>query len=276
MKIPLCIFFIFTLVTVNVPISSAADKSDSITLKARSIMEKVNDRDDGDNQTADMKMTLIDKSKKQRIRQMKVFRKDKGDDRQMLMFFLHPSDVKDTGFLTYDFDDSDKDDNQWLYLPSLRKTKRIASKDKSGSFMGSDLNYSDMTKLTLNDYEFKFYEKGKQKKVNNIDTWVIWCIPKSKQIAEETGYKKILVFVRQDNFVVTRTLAWEQDNKYLKFFDVKKLEKIEGIYVVTHLSVTRKKGKQFAHKTLLTMDNVRFNQDLDQSIFSIRKMEKGL
>ena len=49
-----------------------------------------------------------------------------------------PADVKDTGFLTYDYDDESRDDDQWLYLPALKKTKRIASSDKSGSFMGSD------------------------------------------------------------------------------------------------------------------------------------------
>ena len=61
------------------------------------------------------------------------------------MFFLSPADVKDTGFLTYDYDEEGRDDDQWLYLPALKKTKRIASGDKSGSFMGSDFTYADMT-----------------------------------------------------------------------------------------------------------------------------------
>ncbi len=269
-KLPVCIVFILFIVFTAVSVSFADDHD------ARAIMEKVNDRDDGDNQTADMQMILIDKAKNERIRQMKVFSKDKGDDRQMLMFFIHPSDVKDTGFLTHDYDDPSRDDSQWLYLPALKKTKRIASSDKSGSFMGSDLNFSDMATLDLEDYEFSFYEKGKQKKINDVDTWVIWCIPKSKQIVKENGYDKILAFVRQDNLIVTRSLAWEQKNKYLKFFDVKKLEKIDDIWVVTHLSVTRKKGKKFVHKTILTMDNVKFNQNFDETLFTIRKMEKGL
>ena len=52
--------------------------------------------------------------------------------------------MKNTGFLTYDYDASGKDDDQWLYLPALGKTKRIASSDQSGAFMGSDFNYSDL------------------------------------------------------------------------------------------------------------------------------------
>ena len=141
--------------------------------------------------------------------------------------------------------------------------------------MGSDMNYSDMTKLELDDYDFKFYEKGKEKKVNGINTWVIWCFPRSKKISKETGYEKALVFVRQDNFIVTRTLAFEYDSQYKKFFDVKSLEKIDGIWVATHVSVSRKKGKTLAHKTILTLENVLFNQDLEESLFTLRTMEKG-
>ena len=109
--------------------------------EARVIMERVDARDDGDNQTGDMQMVLIDKRGQQRVRRIATFKKDKGEDTLRLMFFLTPADVKDTAFLTYDYDDPDRDDDQWLYLPALRKTKRIATSDKSGSFMGSDLNY---------------------------------------------------------------------------------------------------------------------------------------
>ncbi|HAK59466.1 MAG TPA: outer membrane lipoprotein-sorting protein, partial [Nitrospiraceae bacterium] len=102
--------------------------------KARAIMQKVDDRDDGDNGTSSLEMILIDKHGSKRIRKISGFMKDFGEDTYRLMFFLHPVDVKDTGFLTYDYDAADKDDDQWLYLPALRKTKRIASSDKSGSF----------------------------------------------------------------------------------------------------------------------------------------------
>lgn len=73
--------------------------------QARSIMERVDARDDGDNQRADMQMILIDKHGKQRVRKIVTFRKDDGDDTHRLMFFMHPADVKDTAFLTYDYGD---------------------------------------------------------------------------------------------------------------------------------------------------------------------------
>ena len=244
--------------------------------QARAIMQKVDDRDDGDNQTTNMEMVLIDKKDRKRVRKLYNFNKDKGKDTLKLMFFVHPADIKNTAFLTYDYDDPDKDDDQWLYLPALRKTKRIATSDKSGSFMGSDLNYSDMTSPDLEDYDFSFYEKGKESEVRGKKVYAIWSVPRSKEVIEETGYKKSLVFVRPDINMVVRAIRWVKDGGYLKYVDTKKLEQIDGIWVATETYVTKKKGKATVHKTILTLDNVKFNQSLDEDLFTIRRMEKGL
>jgi hypothetical protein len=263
---------IFALVMLTTMICSALSAA-ADDPKARAIMEKVDARDEGDNRTADMEMILIDKNKKQRIRKIATFSKDKGEDTLQLMFFREPADVKDTAFLTWDYDDPDKDDDQWLYLPALRKTKRIASSDKDGSFMGSDLNYSDMTDRNLEDYDFTL---KKEMDVNGVKTWLIESIPRSKQVIKETGYKKSLLFVRQDNYFVIRGVNWVRTGAYLKYMDVKKLELIDNIWVATEMHVTKKRGKNFAHKTILKLNNVRFNQDLDYDMFTVRRMEKGL
>jgi len=236
-------------------------------------MEKVDARDDGDNQTSDMEMILIDKRGRQRVRKIASFSKDKGNDTYRLMFFQRPADVKDTAFLTWDYDDPERDDDQWLYLPALRKTKRIASSDKSGSFMGSDLNYADMTDRNLADYEF-FLKK--EMAVKGVKAWLIESIPVSKKVIRETGYTKSLLIVRQDNFFVIRAVHWIKDGGYLKYFDVKTLEQIDGIWVATEIHVTKKKGKKLAHKTILKFKNVKFNQELEFDEFTVRRMEKGL
>jgi hypothetical protein len=260
--------FVFTVIIAP---EAAADDPE-----ARAMMERVDARDDGDNQTADMQMILIDKRGKERKRKIATFKKDKGDDTYRLMFFLHPADVKDTAFLTYDYDDSTRDDDQWLYLPALRKTKRIATSDKSGSFMGSDLNYSDMTSRDLEDYDFSFYEKGRESEVRGKKVWIIWSIPRSKEVIDETGYKKSLLFVRPDIDMVVRAIHWVKDGGYLKYVDMRKLEQIDGIWIATDTLVTKKKGKVTVHRTILTLENVRFNQDLDFDLFTLRRMEKGL
>jgi len=238
----------------------------------RQIMQWVDDRDDGDNGISDIKMILIDKRGNERLRNLRSYGKDKGEDTLSLMFFLSPADVKDTGFLTYDYDDPDRDDDQWLYLPALKKTKRIASSDKSGSFMGSDFSYADMSSRPLARYE---YTLMKELEIDGVPVWQIEAIPNEKEM-DETGYTKSILFVRKDNFVVVRAVNWVKKGKRLKYMQVKRLEQIDGIWVPTELTMVTKKGKKMLHRTRIEMHDVKFNQDLSEEMFSIRRLEKGL
>ena len=240
---------------------------------ARAIMQAVDDRDDGDDGISDLEMTLIDKRGNKRVRKIRSFSKDFGEDDYQLMFFLSPADVKDTGFLTFDYDDDNRDDDQWLYLPALKKTKRIATGDKSGSFMGSDFSYADMTQRPLEYYDYKILEESE---VDGAAVWVIEAVPRSEEEIDETGYTKTVHFVRKDNYVVVRAKSWVKKGKRQKYLDVKKLEQIDGIWVPTEMTMTTKKGKATLHRTLLRNNNVRFGQALEEDLFSKRRLEKGL
>ena len=241
-------------------------------LGAREIMERVDARDDGDYSSQDLEMVLIDKRGKQRVRLLRSYSRDVGEDEQGIMFFLSPADVEDTGFLTYDYDDPTRDDDQWLYLPALSRTKRIASSDKSGSFMGSDFSYADMSDRPLDDYEYKLMGESE---VDGHAVWQIESIPITDREKDETGYTKQIQFVRQDNYVVVRSVAWVKKGKRLKYFDVKTLEQIDGIWTPTEMHMTTRKGKQTLHKTILTSKNVKFGQDLPDDLFTVRQLEKG-
>ncbi|HHD79841.1 MAG TPA: outer membrane lipoprotein-sorting protein, partial [Epsilonproteobacteria bacterium] len=166
---------------------------------ARSIMQKVDARDDGKTLEQDMLMVLIDKNGKKRNRNLHTYSKDFGVDEHQILFFKSPADVKNTAFLTYDYDDVNKDDDQWLYLPALKKVKRIPSSDKRSSFMGSDFSYYDMTDRDLSDYNYKLL---KETKVRGHDAWMIEATPRNKKVMKESGYKKTIAIVRKDNYVV--------------------------------------------------------------------------
>jgi hypothetical protein len=241
--------------------------------KARAIMEKVDAVDDGDNMAADMKMILIDKNQNTRERTMRTFAKDIGEDTYQIIFFTEPAAVKDTGFLTYDYDDPDKDDDQWLYLPALKKTKRIAASDKTDSFMGSDFSYADMTKADLENYNYTLL---KEDEVYGKKVWLIESVPVSQKVIDTFGYSKSLVFVREDNYVIVRAVLWVADSNEIKFMDVKKLERVDGIWVSLETHMTTKKGKKTHHQTIMIQENVAFNQQLDEGLFTERSLEKGL
>lgn len=263
---------ILTAVCVAVPVY--ADKAVTVNDdEARAIMNKVDARDDGDNSVSDMKMILIDKNGKTRERTMRAFGKDVGEDTYQIMFFTEPATVKDTAFLTYDYDDPDKDDDQWLYLPALKTTKRIAASDKTDSFMGSDFSYADMIKTDVDNYN---YQLLKEDEVYGAKVWVIQSIPRTQKIIDTYGYSKSVVFVRQDNLMVVRAVLWLADSNKLKFLDVKTMEQIDGIWVATETHMTTKRGKDPIHSTVLIRENTHFNQPLEDDLFTVRKLEKGL
>ena len=100
-----------------------------------------------------MTMTLINAKGQTRIRTIrsKSLELDGGD--KSLMEFLSPADVKGTKFLNYEH--AQKDDDQWLYLPALKRVKRISSKNKSGAFMGSEFSYEDVSSFNIDKYDYK-------------------------------------------------------------------------------------------------------------------------
>ncbi len=247
--------------------------SSLFAITGQEIAQKVHDRDDGDNSTSKMKMILIDKNGKKRVRDLKTYTKDKGEDKLKLMFFLTPADVRNTGFLTYDYEDSNKDDDQWLYLPELKKVKRIASSDKSSSFMGSDFTYSDMTSRNVQDYTYKVM---KEPKVNGHKTWQMLVTPKSEKTVDETGYTKSIVFVRQDNFVIVQALNYIKIGKKLKYMKVLDLKEIDGIWTTKKMQMVTKKGKKTLHKTIFEFSDIKYGQDLEESFFTTRTLERGL
>ena len=240
--------------------------------KARGIMEKVDARDDGKTIEQDMLMVLIDKNGKKRTRDLKSYSKDFGADEHRILFFKSPADVKNTAFLTYDYDDPNKDDYQWLYLPALKKVKRIPTADKSGSFMGSDFSYFDMTDRDLEDYDFKLL---KETKVRGKDAWVIQATPRNKKVIKESGYVKSIGIVRKDNDMVVRSINFMKNGKR-KYLDVKKLHQQNGIWVPDEMTMTTKKGKQTIHKTILKFNHIKVNKPLSDDLFTTRRLEKGI
>ena len=245
---------------------------------AREIMDLVDSREDGVSSSATMTMVLIDSKGKKRTRTMKTFSKEVDEYiTHSATFFLTPSDVKNTAFLTYDYSGENKDDDQWMYLPALKKTKRIPSSDKDASFMGSDFSYSDMTDKELDDYDYTVIkETSIKRKDAKVPVWVVESVPRTQKTIDETGYKKSTLYIRKDNYVLVRAKFYLQKANRVKYLDVRKLEKINGIWVPTQTTMTTKQGKKTLHKTILMQTDMKINIDISNDIFTIRAIEKGL
>jgi len=264
MKNQLVKWLMLTVLAVIAPVATAA------SLTAQEIVAQVDALEQANTSESIMQMILVDKKGNQRSRTMNSQTQTFGDDEYKLLFFTAPANVKGTGFLTYDYA-GEKEDDQWLYLPALGKAKRIAATDKSGSFMGSDFTYADMTQRNIEDYSYKLLQ---EKTVAGSATWVIETTPKSQQVIDVTGYLKSYMFVRQDNFMVVQAIHMMPDN-YRKYMSVKKLAKIGGIWMATEIEMKTTQGKVGQHSTVLKLSNITNNQPIDEQIFSLRELVKG-
>ena len=268
--LPLKFTFILCFFCSNLSLALSPDEKDP-----KKIMQAVEDREKGNNFTGTMTMIIKDDKNRKRKRQVKLWGKEFAKDKKMLMLFESPGDVRNTGLLSYDYDQKDKDDDQWLYLPSLKKTTRISGGDKSGSFMGSDLSYKDMSSKPPENYNYKI--KKQSVKVGKEDCWLIEARAKTAKEKEETGYLKTNVWVSKSKLMVLKVKAWVKEGKKLKYIKMGDIKKIDGIWIPHKLSVKTIRNKKTLSSTLILYNDYKLNQkEVNEDIFSHRRLEKGL
>ncbi len=169
-----------------------------------------------------MTMTLINARGQKKIRTMKMKALEGKDEDKSLMEFLSPADVKGTRFLSYEH--IDKDDDQWLYLPALKRVKRIASKNKSGSFMGSEFSYEDLS--TFNVKKYTYEGEVKVVKLNEKDVYLGTSVPISKY----SGYTKLVTYVDVKTFLIQKVEYYDRKKKLLKISYFDEYKKFGSIY----------------------------------------------
>ena len=235
-------------------------------MTAREIIEKVYNRAEGDDQTSNLTMTLINKSGKERIRKIKQFTKDMGDMEKSIMFFQSPADVKNTSFMSWSYDDDDKSDDQWIYLPALKKVKRISSDSKSDYFMGSDFTYDDLGDRKLDD---DTHELLREETIDDVAYYVVESTPKD----EDYMYSKTITWIRQDNFIGLKKEFFDEDEELLKILHIKKSEEISGFLIITNSEM---QNVQKNHKTKMILSDININTGIPDSKFTERMMTRGI
>jgi hypothetical protein len=138
--------------------------------------------------------------------------------------------------------------------------------------MGSDFSYYDMTKRDLEDYDFKLL---KETKVRGKKVWMIEATPRNSKVIKESGYVKTIGLVRQDNYVVVRSIGFMKNSKK-KYLDVTKMHKSKGIWLIDSMNMVTKKGKSTIHKTTLKFSKTKLNRPISDNMFTTRRLEKGL
>ncbi len=216
-------------------------------------------------------LTIFDSKGNRRVRNTAQITKlyDNGKTEKKLIRFLSPADVKGTGFLTFDYEN--RDDDMWLYLPALRKTRRIISSEKSKNFMGSEFSYSDMSFPSIDDFNYK--SVGTET-AGDEKCWKIEILPKDDDRADEYGFSKKTVWIAKKDNVIRKAVYYDLTGELHKKLTVKNIRLIDTAgekYRAMHMTMINIQNNR---KSILEVQKIKFNPHVKNSYFSSRYLER--
>ncbi len=240
-------------------------------LTARQIIDKSDENGKVSGAESISTMTIIDAKGRKRVRKVAQVTKlyDNGETEKKLVRFLTPADVKGTGLLTYDYEK--KDDDMWLFMPALRKTRRIVSSEKSKSFMGSEFSYSDMAPPIWDEFTFK---KLADETIHGELCYKIEIVPNDDDIADENGFSKRVSFISKKDFVPRKSIYFDLDGELHKEMTIKKVKKVDeknNKYRPTDLIMV---NKQNGRKSTLLIEKIVVSENVKDEYFTIGYLEK--
>jgi len=230
---------------------------------ARSIMEKMDQIKKSVDVQTQLKMTLISTkgdNERRRSRELTSIEKKYEDGKfksKSLLQFSQPKEVKGTGFLTWDRHGSEPDD-QWLYLPALKKVKRIRTKEKNRSFMGTDFSYEDLSGRDLDADEYEFLGEDV---IHGTDCYKV----KANPIEKGSQYSSRIVWVDKKNSLMKRVEFFNKKGTMFKILDIPEHVK-NGEYWTATKMIMRNLKK--AHSTELVVLKVDYDQGLKDNVFT--------
>jgi hypothetical protein len=192
-----------------------------------------------------------------------------GIDSKFLIRFSDPPDIAGTALLQVEH--SDGDDDLWIYLPALKKARRLVASNKKDSFAGSDFSYADIAIPKVDAYRHTL--RGTEQ-VDGMTCYVIESVPSNDAVRSNNGYSRKVTWVRTDNFLETKVEYYDLANRRLK-----------TQRVAQHQAVASQPGKWFAleremtnhqtgHRTLIVSTKLDGTTPVRDDVFSVRTLER--
>ena len=242
-------------------------------MSGREIIEKVNARFDGDQLTRNFTIELTDRRDVTRTEKTTGYRKYFGDEKRTVIFYTEPTNVRGTGFLTFDYPNPDIDDDQWLYLPALRKVRRISASDRGDYFLGTDLTYEEIKKEGKYEIEDYTYKTLGQDRVDGHEVIKVELTPIDEETAKELGYSKMVSYIDPEIWMARKVEFWDTNGNDLKTLENRKIEKIDDIWTVTEIFI---KNHKTNHQTRMTFYDVDYEATVDDDVFTQQRLRRGL
>ena len=242
--------------TVDPSVGRAADSAEEAGL---SIATEARERQKGfGNFTANLTMTLRNKQGRESKREVRLkLIEVEGDGDRTIFVFDRPRDVRGTAFLVHAH--KNEADEQWLYLPGLKRVKRISSSKQSGSFMGSEFSYEDMGATEVEKYTHRLL---RDEPCGDLECTVSERIP----VGKDSGYSRQLVWLDREELRTMQVQYFDRRGAHLKTMVVEDYEKyLDNFWRAGKVTMTNHlTGKS----TVLLWSDYEFGTDMDLDDFT--------
>lgn len=227
------------------------------------VARQIEERDTGRDGRFEMEMKLYDRRGRETLRRLSLLSHRDGQRDKVLLRFSYPDDIRDTAFLA--IENASGEDDRFLYLPSLGRSRRISAQEKQESFVGSDLTYEDISGRRLEDYTYRLL---RQELLEASRCYVLESIA----IDQKAKYPRAISWVDQETFVVRKADIYDAAGEIAKRFLAEHIDKVDGIWTVRRMSMENVK---LGTRTLLDAPRVEYNRGLADELFTRRGLERG-
>lgn len=241
--------------------------SEALDLDGRHVAEAVFNRPDGDASRRMISMEMTDRRGRTRTRKAQAFRLDEEDRRSTLIVYTEPKNVRATAFLSHQFSEQSKADNRWLYLPALRKARRIPASQRGDYFLGTDFTYEDINrqlKFSLSDYTFSAVEAE--------DHIILTATPRSQRLGKELGYGRLVAKIDPGNWLPMQIDFDDLVGRPLKTITTHEVREVDGVLTPLRIEAA---NHQTGHKTVFRYIEVEYPDNLAAELFNPTRLARG-
>lgn len=190
-----------------------------------------------------------------------------GIDSDILIIFDSPADVRGTSFLQMQH--SDRDDDMWIYLPALHKTRRLIANNKHDSFVGTDFSYGDILPLSPTNFHNKLL---REEKLNGVDCYVIESVAKDAEYQRDLGYAQRILWIRKDNAVELKVDYYDSDQRLVKTQTTAQHELVDPAKQRWIVKQREMLDRDRNHRTLITLDKFDTQSAIPERTFRVESL----
>lgn len=263
---------IFTLSSILITGALFSQGLSAQSLTGYDIIKKANEVPEAKTASSTATLTIHSKKGNDRIREVIMKSKDYGDVTKEVIVFTTPKDVSGTGYLMFEYEEDSngnkKDSDNWLYMPAMKKTRRIASSgsESEGSFMGTDFTYQDMNDRAISKYDYKLLG---EESVDGTECYKVECISK----AHTEKDPRYISYIGKADFILRKCEFYDRQDTLHRILTCSDFTTIKGYTTATKMKMENVQTGTWS--TIETKNIVYDANDIDDSLFTVAALEKG-